>query len=64
MATTRRQCAYCRKTLDIGQDVLGAHHGVLGHQRFIPLDDLVVLCSEECLCHYFNGTPKLPPRVP
>jgi len=58
------QCGYCRKRLEIGHDVRGVQHGVVGHKRFIPLDEAVLFCSDECLSRYYNGTPKLPPRIP
>jgi hypothetical protein len=61
---TPKKCGYCRTKLDIGRNVIGVQHGVLGHERFIPLDEIVVLCSEECLQKYFDGTPTAKQRIP
>ena len=59
-----KNCVYCRRTLSIGADALGVQRGVLGHQRFIPLEEPLLFCSEACLhCHY-DETPTLPPRIP
>lgn len=60
----RKECGYCRTRLDIGRDSLGVQRGVVGHKRFIPLDDVIVFCSDECVSKYFNGTPSVQPRIP
>lgn len=64
MDTKKRKCACCDLDLDIGVDVLGVKAGVMGHERFIPLDELVLLCGETCAKEYFTETPSTPTRIP
>ncbi len=62
--TTTTRCTYCRKKLDIGRDAISAQNGVIGHKRFIPLDDMLIFCCDECVRQHFNGGPKVRPRIP
>ena len=59
-----KRCTYCRKKLDLGEDLVAAQHGVLGPRGFVPLDDYLLLCSEACIARYFEDTPTAPPRIP
>jgi len=47
MGMASLRCAYCRSRLDLGRDVLARLHGVVGPRGFIPLEEPVVLGSEE-----------------
>lgn len=60
----QKRCTLCRSRLDIGRDAIGAQNGVVGHKRFVPLDDMLLFCSEECIRQHFNGGPKQRPRIP
>jgi len=64
METHDRTCTYCRKRLEIGHDMIGVQHGVNGRQRFIPLEEPLLFCSEPCLRRHYDDVPTLPPRIP
>jgi hypothetical protein len=57
-------CTYCKQPLDIGSNTVGVQQGVLGPQRFIPLEEPMLFCSDECVSRAFDHVPKMPPRVP
>lgn len=56
------ECGYCRRTLALGRDALGLQKGVLGPRGFVPLEEMVLFCSELCLRAYFNSSDE--ERVP
>ena len=61
-------CEHCRRTLDQGIDVLAIQEGVIGPRGFVPLEDHLFLCGEECREAYFcdpaEERVKLPRRIP
>ena len=55
----------CKRKLNIGLDVIGVQNGVIGTRGFIPLEDMILFCNEECLKKYFennnlNNTQRIP----
>ena len=60
----KQRCAFCRTPLQLGHNIIGAQHGVLGHKGFVPLDEHILVCSEGCLRDYFHDVPAVPPRIP
>ena len=58
------RCAHCRRTIDVGMDAFGCQQGVQSFKRFVPLEDMNVLCSRECLCSFYKCPPKMPERIP
>ncbi len=58
------QCTYCRSKIAIGGDCWGVQQGVMGNERFIPLEDQLIFCSEECVHKHFNGSLRLAERIP
>ena len=59
-----KKCGYCRTRLFVGAYVLGVQKGVMGQQRFVPLEELELFCGDECLSKAFNGTLAMPERLP
>lgn len=59
-----QRCASCRKKMPLGVDVIGVRHGVLGHRRFVPLEEDILLCSDACVRSFFNGAPQQEERIP
>jgi hypothetical protein len=59
-------CAQCRKELGVGSDVLSVQQGVVGTRGIVPLDEPVVLCSENCTRSYHDdgGAATLKRRRP
>ena len=58
------QCTFCRSKIEIGMDCWAAQQGVMGSERFIPLEDQMIFCSEECVHKHYNSAPKLAERIP
>ena len=48
----------------MGEDLVEMRVGVLGLKGFIPLEDGVILCRDECCSAYFNGAPPKTERIP
>ena len=63
-----KRCAQCRRDLDLGVDAVGIQQGVIGPRGFVPLEDMRLLCGENCLRNYVcDGTgeaERLSRRVP
>jgi hypothetical protein len=59
-------CKECRRELGLGVDVVIMQHGVIGPRGFVPLDDPVFFCDEDCLERFLSGEEvvKLPRRIP
>ena len=59
-------CGQCRRELDLGVNIYGAHEGVIGPRGFVPLEDMALFCSEECLRDYFGKVDitKLARKIP
>ena len=57
-------CASCQRNLTEGMDVLGVQEGVVGPRGFVPLEEILLLCSEECLRTYFADPSGDVERVP
>lgn len=59
-------CGQCRRQLDLGVNVYGAQEGVIGPRGFVPLEDMALFCSEECLRDYFGKVDitKLARKIP
>ena len=62
----KNTCANCIQELDIGVDVLRVDEGVMGMKGFVPLENTLLFCSEQCLRDYFDigDLPSVPSRVP
>lgn len=40
---------HCQRELDLGVDAIALQHGVMGPRGFVPLEDRVFFCDEDCL---------------
>lgn len=60
------ECAECHTELQLGVNVLGAQEGVVGPRGFVPLEDMLFFCNEECLKRYFGDADllKVPRKIP
>lgn len=65
MAKTE-MCENCRRELDIGVDVMRVEEGVMGMKGFVPLEAIMLFCSEKCLKDYFDlgDLPSVRRRIP
>ena len=63
-----KKCSDCNRELEEGKDILELRTGVLGLRGFVPLEDELVFCSEECLREHVDVAKddllKFPKRVP
>ena len=61
-----RTCANCRRTLDLGVDVLIVQEGVIGPRGIVPLTEGLLFCSEACLKDYYDlsDLQEIPRRIP
>lgn len=59
-------CAQCQRELDVGVDILRVDEGVRGMKDFVPLDNTLYFCCEDCIREYFDlsGLPSIPGRFP
>jgi len=59
-------CSNCRRKLDVGVDAIRINNGVIGIKDFVPLDETMLFCSDECIREYYDlgDLPKLQRRVP
>lgn len=48
------RCVACRRQIDLGRDALSVEKGVIGPRGFVPLGELVLLCSDECASEHFT----------
>jgi hypothetical protein len=48
------QCIECKETIYLGEEIVGVQSGVNGNRGFVPLEEMRMLCSEECAVDYFN----------
>lgn len=58
------RCANCREKIELGQAVIGAHQGVLGPRGFVPLEEPLLLCTEECTSDHYQPAEKGQERIP
>lgn len=60
------KCGQCRRELDLGVNVYGAQEGVIGNRGFVPLEEMILFCCDECLRDYFAKVDitKLSRRIP
>ena len=63
------KCAHCREEIGYGKDILAVEEGVAGPRGFIPLEEKLLFCSEECLRDYYDKVdlsklPKMNRKVP
>ncbi len=58
------RCASCQQDLKEGQDIIGVQEGVVGARGFVPLEEMLILCSKECLTSYFADSSGYVERVP
>lgn len=58
------RCASCQKDVTEGMDVMGVQEGVMGPRGFVPLEEMLILCSKECLRTYFADPSDYVQRVP
>ena len=63
---TKKNCANCRRELDVGVDAIKVDEGVIGTKGFVPLDKVMFFCCEKCFQDYFDmsNLPSMPPRIP
>ncbi len=61
---TKRICTLCRARLDVGVNCWATRQGVMGNERFIPLEEKSLFCSEECVHRHFNGSMRLTRKLP
>jgi len=57
-------CVKCQRHLELGMDVIELQEGVIGPRGFVPLEDAVLYCSEQCLKDNFNNSAYTPQRIP
>ena len=62
--TKDSRCSYCQRQLNLGVDVWTVLQGVLGPRGFVPLEEMIYFCGEECLRDYFNGSTEETQRIP
>ena len=62
----KKNCANCRRDLDIGVDAIKVDEGVIGTKDFVPLDKPMFFCCDECLSAYYDmsNLPSVPQRMP
>lgn len=48
------ECQYCHEEIQIGNSLIEAQEGVLGFKGIIPLGDLTLFCSTDCLSKFFG----------
>ena len=49
------KCTACDSELDIGRDIIQVIEGVIGTRDFVPLEDALVFCSDDCLRKHFRA---------
>lgn len=54
------RCVECRCGIRQGEDALLTQRGVAGPRGFVPVEDAVLLCCEECADAYFSGDDAVP----
>lgn len=60
-------CSRCRRTIDLGRDVMAVEQGVVGPRGFVPLEDPLLFCGEACLKGHFDDDGdivEMPRRIP
>ena len=62
-------CNSCQRAIDFGHDLITAEKGVSGPRGIVPLGEIKVFCSEQCVSNYFNGIlsddlPEILRRIP
>jgi hypothetical protein len=62
----KKNCANCRRELDVGVDAIKVDEGVIGVKDFVSLEKTLFFCCERCLSDYFDmhDLPSMPPRIP
>jgi len=62
----KHACENCRRELDIGTDATRIDEGVIGMKGFVPSDNTMYFCSEECVHAYYDlgDLPSVPRRIP
>lgn len=63
------RCKECDKRIEYGGDLIAVEKCVSGPRGMVPLGEILIFCSEECLSNYYcdydgRALPKLPPRIP
>ncbi len=58
------RCASCQQDLKEGMDVIGVQEGIMGARGFVALEEMLMLCSVECLRSYFSDAKGYVQRVP
>jgi len=59
-----KMCSNCRRLLYLGFDGLGVQQGVIGGRGFIPLEEMMIFCSDRCLADFYGNGEPLPARIP
>ena len=58
------RCASCQQDLREGMDVIGVQEGIMGSRGLVPLEEMLILCSVDCLRSYFSDPKGYVQRVP
>lgn len=62
------RCAACDRDIIVGEDVIAHRVGVIGPRGFVPLEDTMYFCNEDCElqhCQDVTGDRRsLPRRIP
>ena len=62
----KQNCANCQRELDVGVDAGMWVDGVMGTKDFIPLENMLLFCCDQCHRDYFDigSLPSVSPRIP
>ena len=51
---SKLQCEYCRREIQLGEDLWTLEKGVIGPRGVVPLGKVIVFCREEHLKKFFD----------
>lgn len=59
-------CGECKKELHMGVQAWSVREGVLGTRGFVPLEENLLFCGDDCLRAYFAEPAEhsLPRKIP
>lgn len=53
----KHPCAQCHDGVRLGVNAWQLAEGVIGPRGFVPLEDPLILCSDDCVRRYFKEHP-------
>ena len=61
-----KTCANCHAEIRLGEDLWSVEEGVMGPRGVVPLGDLLIFCSRQCVSDFFDGKEReqLERRIP